>query len=201
MPGSVPPSHLIALPPSAPRIHGAFARSWASAVVRMCGWRVVGELPNLERVVLIAAPHTSGWDAVWGLLIKLALGLRVEIMAKQEIFWWPLGAALRWLGAFPVARGSTLGLVEQFTVRMRESQTMWLVLAPEGTRRKVDKWKSGFWRVAHDAGVPILAVSFHYPDKTITMGRVFHTSDDMDADLAQIREYYRAFAGKHATRA
>ena len=190
-------SHLIDLPPLVPRMHGAFARGCASAVLRLSGWRVVGQLPDIKRAVLIAAPHTSGWDAVWGLLFKLALGLRVEIMAKHEIFWWPLGAVMRWLGAFPVDRRSALGVVEQLTQRMRNSATCWLLIAPEGTRKRVDKWKTGFWRVAHHAGVPIIAVSFHYPDKTINMGRIFHTGADMDADLAAIREYYRRFVGKH----
>jgi 1-acyl-sn-glycerol-3-phosphate acyltransferase len=188
---------LIPLSPSAPRRHGAFVRGLARGVLRLFGWRVVGEFPDLPRVVMIAAPHSTGWDAVWGLLVKLALGLDIEFMAKRELFWWPLGNVLRFLGGFPVHRQSAVGVVEQLTQRMLEHPTLWLLIAPEGTRKRVAKWKSGFWRVAHDAGVPILSVGFHYPDRTITIGRVFHPGADMEADLRAIREYYRPFVGKH----
>jgi 1-acyl-sn-glycerol-3-phosphate acyltransferase len=188
-------SHLIALPPLAPRRRAPLLQRLASAALRLCGWRVTGEFPNLRRVVLIVAPHSSGWDAVWGMLVKLAIELNIEFMGKREIFWWPLGSLLRYLGGFPVDRSAALGVVEQATERMRSRETLWLALAPEGTRRRVGKWKTGFWRVAHDAGVPIVCVAFHYPERRIHIGRIVHPGDDMEADMRLIREYYQPFVG------
>lgn len=188
---------VIPLPPCAPRRHSAPTRRAAEWVLRLCGWRITGEFPDVPKLVVIAAPHSSGWDAVWGLLAKLALGLNIEFMGKREIFWWPLGPVLRFLGGFPVNRQAAGGVVEQLTVRMRDSDTLWLVLAPEGTRRRVGKWKSGFWRVARDAGVPICCAAFHYPEKRIHIGRVLTPGADFDADHAAIREWYRPYVGKH----
>jgi len=190
-------AHLIPLPPHAPRKHGAFSRRAAAMVLRLCGWRVTGAFPDLPRLVIIAAPHSSGWDAVWGMLIKLALGIDIEFMAKRELFWWPLSSLLRALGGFPVDRKSTLGVVEQLTERMRTHQHLWLVVAPEGTRRRVGKWKSGFWRVAHDAGVPVVCVAFHYPERRMHIGQRFEVGHDMEADMRAIRAYYQPFVGRH----
>lgn len=194
---SAVPAHLIALPLQAPRKPGAFSQRAAALVLRWCGWRVTGAFPDLPRLVIIAAPHSSGWDAVWGMLVKLALGLDVEFMAKREVFWWPLGSLLRALGGFPVDRSATVGVVEQLTERMRTHPRLWLAVAPEGTRRRVGKWKTGFWRVAHDAGVPVVCAAFHYPERRVHIGQSFEVGDDMDADMRAIREYYRPFVGRH----
>jgi 1-acyl-sn-glycerol-3-phosphate acyltransferase len=191
------PAHLIALPPQAPRKHGAFSRRAAALVLRWCGWRVTGEFPDLPRLVIIAAPHSSGWDAVWGMLVKVALGLDVEFMAKREVFWWPLGSLLRALGGFPVDRSATVGVVEQLTERMHKHPRLWLAVAPEGTRRRVGKWKTGFWRVAHDAGVPVVCAAFHYPERRVHIGQRFDVGDDMEADMRAIRDYYQPYVGRH----
>ena len=188
---------LIPVPQNLPRRHAPVTRRIAAAALRACGWRLTGEFPDVPRLVLIAAPHSSGWDAVWGLLAKIALGLSAEFMGKREIFWWPLGPVLRFLGGFPVNRQAAGGVVEQLTERMRRSEHLWLLLAPEGTRKRVGKWKSGFWRVARDAGVPILCVGFHYPEKRIHIGRVFTPTADFETDHAAIREWYRPYVGKH----
>jgi 1-acyl-sn-glycerol-3-phosphate acyltransferase len=193
---SVPP-HLIGVPPKAPRTHAPWLRKLAGGVLRICGWHVTGAFPDERRLVIIAAPHSSGWDAVWGLLVKLALGLHIEFMGKQEIFWWPLGSLLRFFGGFPVNRRAAGGVVGELTARMRSHDDLWLVIAPEGTRRRVEKWKSGFWRVARDAGVPICCAAFHYPEKRIHIGRVFTATDDFEADHAAIRAWYRPYVGKH----
>ena len=193
MSGSPVPS----LPPQAPATNHPVARSLARAVLRLFGWKVVGEFPDVPRLVMIAAPHSTGWDAVWGLLVKIALGLRIQFMAKRELFWFPLGPILSLLGAVPTDRHSAHGVVGQAVANFRNHAQFWLVLAPEGTRRKVDKWRSGFWHIAHDAGVPVQCVYFHYPEKTIGVGPLVHLSDDMAADMARLREYYKPWQGKY----
>lgn len=186
------------LPPKAPRSGGsAFSRWFARCVLRAGGWRMVGEWPDLEKVVVIAAPHSSAWDAVWGIAAKVAMGLDIVFIGKKEAFWWPLGWLLRQFGGVPVDRSAPGGVVEQVVAEMHRRERMWFVLAPEGTRRQVSKWKPGFWRIAKAAGVPVFCAWFHYPDRTIGLGPLVHLSDDMEADLVRIRELFRPYEGKH----
>jgi 1-acyl-sn-glycerol-3-phosphate acyltransferase len=185
------------LPIAAPRTGGPFTRWLGRCVLKLGGWRVVGRLPNETRLLILAAPHSSGWDAVWGLAAKLALGVRIEFMAKRELFWWPLGALLRALGAFPIDRSAASGVVQQMAERLRRESPLWLLLAPEGTRRRVDKWKSGFWHIARAANVPVHCAYFHYPSREIGLGATFTMTDDLDADMARVRAYYAQWQGKH----
>lgn len=185
------------LPVQMPRLRDGWQRRTCRAVLRLAGWSLVGEFPDVPKLVLIAAPHSSWWDGVWGLLIKVAIGAGVRFMGKQELFFWPLGALLRRLGGMPINRSSAQGVVEQMIDQFRQRDRLWLGIAPEGTRKPVKRWKSGFWRIAHEAGVPIFPVAFHYPDRIIRLGPLFDTSADMEADLARLRAFYAPFRGKH----
>jgi len=185
------------LPPQAPTRGSTFGRWFGRSLLRLGGWRVVGEFPDLPRMVIIAAPHSSGWDAYWGLAAKLALGLDMVFMAKQEIFIGPLGWLLRWFGGVPVDRRAPGGAAGQIAARIRQSERMWFVLAPEGTRRHVERWKSGFWHIARRAEVPVFCAWFHYPERTIGLGPLVELSDDLEADLARIRALYAPHVGKH----
>lgn len=185
------------LPPNAPRDGNAFSRWLGRSVLRLGGWTIAGEFPDVPRLVLLAAPHSSGWDAVWGLAAKLAMGVDITFMAKAELFRGPLGWLLRALGGLPIDRARAHGSVEQAASRIRNSERMWFVLAPEGTRKRVEHWKSGFWHIARAARVPVFCAWFHYPDRSIGLGQLFEMSGDVDADMARIRAYYRPFVGKH----
>jgi len=185
------------LPPLAPRTRHPMARRMARAILRLSGWRLEGTFADLPRLVLIAAPHSTGWDAVWGLLVKIALGLDIRFMAKQELFWWPLGPFLSALGAIPVDRASPKGAVGQAADYIRAHDTAWFLLAPEGTRRHVKTWKTGFWHIARAAGVPVQAIYFHYPDKRIGLGPTFEMTPDMKGDVERVREFYRPWMGKY----
>lgn len=187
-----------ALPPNAPR--AGTATLWqrgAMGLLRLSGWHIRGQWPDLPRMVVIAAPHSSAWDAVWGFAVKLAMDLGIVFMGKKEIFVGPLGWYLRHMGGVAVDRAAPVGVVEQAAQRLRDAERMWFVLAPEGTRRRVDQWKSGFWKIARAADVPVCCVAFHYPTKTIEIGPVLHCTDDLAADMARVREWYRPFMGKH----
>lgn len=193
---SVAASHP-AMPPNAPRIGGAVTRALGRAILRLGGWRIVGAFPDIPRMVIIVAPHSSAWDAIWGLAAKLALGVDIVFLAKAELFRGPVGWVLRWLGGRPVNRSRAHGVVEQAVDTLRKRDRRWLVLAPEGTRRRVDTWKSGFRHIARAAQVPVFCAAFHYPDRHIILGEVFAMSDDADADMARIRQWYRPFVGKN----
>jgi 1-acyl-sn-glycerol-3-phosphate acyltransferase len=187
-----------ALPPNAPRSGGnALARGLCSALFRVAGWRMVGEWPDVPRMVVIVAPHSSGWDAVWGLAAKVAMGLGIAFMGKKELFRGPLGWLLRKLGGFPVDRRPPGGIVEQVAQQLRDAERMWLVLAPEGTRKPVEHWKSGFWKIARKAQVPVFCAWFHYPDKTLGLGPMVELTDDLEADLVRIRAGFAGHVGKN----
>lgn len=178
------------LPASAPRTGNALGRCLGRFVLRLGGWRVRGEFPDLAHLVVIAAPHSSAWDAVWGLAVKLALGLRITFIAKQELFRWPLGPLLAAFGGVPVDRSAGKGLVQQMAMHIRSRPACWVVLAPEGTRKRVERWKTGFWHIAKAAQTPVLCASFHYPEKIIGIGPLVHLSNHLENDMRRLREFY-----------
>ena len=186
------------LPPNVPRVPRHRLSRWIGrSVLRLGGWRVVGEFPDLPRVVLIGAPHSSNWDGIWGFAAKLAVGLDIRILGKHQLFWGPLGPLMRALGIIAINRGAASGVVGQMAQQFRGADRFWLGIAPEGTRKPVARWKTGFWKIAHAAQVPVLPVYFHYPDRVIGIGPPFATSHDMEADLVRLREWYRPWQGKH----
>jgi 1-acyl-sn-glycerol-3-phosphate acyltransferase len=180
-----------------PQFPGSAWRHVFRAWVKASGWRLEGELPDVAKLVLIVAPHSSWWDGVHGLLFKVALGADITFMAKRELFRWPLGGLLRRLGGVPIERRAAHDVVEQMVDRFRANERLWLGIEPEGTRKAVVKWRSGFWHIAREAGVPILPGYFDYPRKVIGLGPLFQPTGDKDADIAALREFYRPFRGKH----
>jgi 1-acyl-sn-glycerol-3-phosphate acyltransferase len=192
-----PDTALPALPPSMPQFGHKRWRRICAWLLRRCGWRLVGELPDRAKLVLIAAPHSSWWDGVWGLLFRSALGVDVSFMAKSELFMGPLGWALRRVGGVPIERDTANGVVRQMTARFANSERLWLGIAPEGTRKYVTKWKNGFWHIAHAAQVPILPVYFDYPSRTVGLGPLFEPTADLAGDLARLRTFYAPWRGRH----
>ena len=184
------------LPPHVPQFPNHAWRKIFRGIVRISGWRLEGEFPDVPKAVLIAAPHSSWWDGVHGLLFKVALGVDISFMAKQELFVRPLGPLLRKLGGIPIERHAARGVVAQM-VRQFSRERFWLGVEPEGTRKRVAEWKSGFWRIAREAGVPIVPAYFDYPRKVIGLGPLFQPTEDMKADIAALRSFYVPFRGKH----
>jgi 1-acyl-sn-glycerol-3-phosphate acyltransferase len=185
------------LPPRMPQLRDTWRRRLCRGILRLCGWSLVGDFPNVPKLVLIVAPHSSWWDGIWGLLMKAAIGADVNFMAKRELFRGPLGRLLVKLGGMPINRGSAQGVVEQMVHQFDQREQLWLGIAPEGTRRHVTQWKSGYWRIARDAGMPVFPAAFNYPDKTIHLGPLFELGDDMAADMARLRAWYAPFRGKY----
>jgi 1-acyl-sn-glycerol-3-phosphate acyltransferase len=138
------------------------------------------------------APHTSNWDFTTGLWVKLALRLEVRFVAKHTLFCWPLGPVLRWLGGIPVDRQAASGFVGEIARGVREAEKMVLMVAPEGTRKRTEKWKSGFYRIAQEAGVPILLLRFDYPRRRVLLGPLFRPTGDYERDLAALRSHVDA---------
>ncbi len=185
------------LPDQCPEIAGSsWLRAAARFVNRFTSWRV-GPLPNIGKAVIIAAPHSSNWDGLFGVVGAYGIGVRINWMGKSQLFRWPLKSIMLKFGGMETDRSSSHGVVDQIADKLRAADRMWLVLAPEGTRKKVKKWRTGFWHIAKKAGVPIVCGFLHYPDKRIGFGPIIWPSDDMQADLEKLYAYYSQFQGKN----
>lgn len=167
----------------------------AKFLTRLFGWRVEGTLPDLPKFIVIGAPHTSNWDFV--LFLGLALHLRADprFMGKSELFRGPLGGFFRWCGGYPVDRSKSQGLVDQMVEAFRANERFILVITPEGTRSKVNEWKTGFYHIAKGAGVPLVLGFIDGARKAYGLGRTFFLTDDMEADMKAIQAYYAGIVG------
>lgn len=176
---------------SVPRTQRPFRRWLGRTVLAHYGWTLDMQLPDEPQLVVLAAPHTSNWDFVFAVATIFALDLRIALMAKHTLFRWPFGAFFRWAGLIPVNRSAPQGAVGEMTRAFAQNPQLVIGLAPEGTRRRVEKWKSGFWQIARAAQVPIACAYLDYERKVAGANLVLRPSDDYEADLARIREYYR----------
>lgn len=166
----------------------------ARAILRISGWTVVGEAPAHPKAVIIAAPHTSNWDGVWLLVCKVALDMKLHFFAKHTLFWWPLGPLLKSMGAIPVVRSTSGANVDRIVRLFERNETLHLALAPEGTRRWKPYWRTGFYRIARAARVPIVMAFIDYRHKRAGIGPVIVNHDDVQATLAAIRAFYATCA-------
>ena len=160
------------------------------------GWRIDGTMPNEPKFVLIVAPHTSNWDFPLGVAALFAFGFRVSFMGKHTLFRGPLAIPMKWLGGIPVERAVKRDRVSESVAAFKASEKLILVIAPEGTRTYVAAWKTGFYHVAHGAGVPIVPVAFDFGRKVIRVGEPLLPTGDRDADISKLREYFRTSTGK-----
>lgn len=176
--------------PQVPRRGGALRAAFGRGVLRLMGWRLVGELPDLPKFVITAAPHSSNWDFVIGIATVFAIRLDVRFVGKAELFRGPLGWLMRRLGGLPVDRHRPEGFVEQIVRLFQAHSQLVLAMAPEGTRKPVERWKSGFYRIALGAGVPIVPGFFDNARREVGFGAAFHPSGDAAQDLATLRAFY-----------
>lgn len=183
-----------------PRRHSRIAPRLASGLLSAAGWRVEGELPARPRFVVIVAPHTSSWDFLFAVLAMLATDLRVSWLGKHTRFRFPFGPILRGLGGEPVDRTAPERAVGAAIERFAERPQWVLGLAPEGTRRRVDQWKTGFHRIAVGAGVPIVPVWIDYHAREVGVGAPFTPGPDEAADIAALRALFHKEMARHPER-
>ena len=189
---------VLPLPPTAPKAKPSPRLQKMSAfMLRRLGWRMQGEWPDVKKMVVIAAPHSSAWDVIIGLLVMQASGVQFVFMGKQEAFVGPIGSLLRHFGGIPVNRAQPGGIIEQVVDKFNQSERMWFALSPEGTRKAVVNWKTGFWKIAKQANVPVCCAYFHFPDKVLGVGPLIELSDNMQADIDKIRAWYKPYQGRN----
>ena len=177
-----------------------FLRAFSRITLRLTGWTVEGQLPDkATKSVLIAAPHTSNWDLPYTLMLAFSLRLRVYWMGKQSLFRTPFGGLMRWLGGIPVNRGQAGNLVALSAQAMRDADgPMQLIIPPEGTRGKTRHWKTGFYFIAQQAGVPIMLAFVDYGRKVGGLGPAFEPTGDIEQDMVRIKAFYAPIQGKNA---
>ena len=157
---------------------------------RLVGWRTEGVVPAERRFVLIAAPHTSNWDAVVMLLAARIFQLDLAWFIKESWFFFPLGSLLRALGAVPIDRSARHGVVDRAIERFAASKELILAVPPEGTRKRAPTWKTGFYHIAHGAHVPIVLGYLDYGRKVAGLGPAFTPTGNLHADFEVFRAFY-----------
>jgi len=165
---------------------------------RRSGWTIRGEFPyHIPKMVLAAGPHTSAWDFIVGLAIKHQLKIKHgHFLGKKELFDGPFGWFFRKMGGIPVDRSSSTGMVQQVAHEFSRQDHFILAMSPEGTRKRVDKLKTGFYHIAKEAHVPILPIGFDFLKKEIIIGEPLIPSNE-EADLKHIISFLGACHGKH----
>jgi 1-acyl-sn-glycerol-3-phosphate acyltransferase len=180
-----------------PRRHSRFWRWFGRTYLRLAGWRIEGQLPNLPRFVVAVAPHTSNWDFPTGVAVMFALDFKLSYIGKHTLFRPPFGALFRWMGGIPVDRSVPNGMVDSSVKAFAKSGQLALVIAPQGTRKPVPRFKTGFLRIARGAGVPVLLVALDYATKSVRLGPLVFPGEDIEAERERIERHFSAFKGKH----
>jgi len=176
---------------------GVILQSTANWILKVCGWTLVGTVPNFNKFVFVAASHTSNWDGYWLIIYKLALNIKLRFLAKHTLFWWPLGSLLRWFGAMPIDRRKSGTVVDDLVKAFRDEESLILALAPEGTRKWKPHWKTGFYHIAMRADVPVIMAYIDYKTRTMGIGITLYPSGDVEKDLSIIRKFYEPFVPRH----
>lgn len=159
-------------------------------ILRLIGWTTRGEELEHQRFVLIGAPHTSNWDFPLMLMVVLKLRLRVYWMGKHTLFPFPFAGLMKWLGGIPIDRSRSHNVVNETVRQYAERDELVVLIPPEGTRKKVERWKTGFYHIASNAGVPILLGYVDAAKKEAGFADFFTPTGDADKDMAAIRAFY-----------
>jgi 1-acyl-sn-glycerol-3-phosphate acyltransferase len=168
----------------------------ARFVVRILGWQLVGEPPDVPKYVMIGAPHTSGWDFPIMLAIRFAFKVEWVWMGKDSLFRGPLGLFCRRMGGIPIDRSSRRNVVKQAVRAFQHREKMVMVISPEGTRGRTDRWKTGFYYIALGANVPLVFGFADFERKAAGFGPTLMPSGDIEADMVIIRDFYKDIKGK-----
>lgn len=164
-------------------------------VINISGWTIKGKIPDEEKIVLIAAPHTSNWDFILAIFAVLGLNIKVRWLGKHSLFKPGFKKLFVWLGGIPVYRDNPSTLIEDVVNIVKKEKSIVIAITPEGTRKKVKRWKTGFLRIAKQTQSKIILISIDAPTKSIEIGKVFKPTGNNEEDLMYIQKYYSTFRG------
>ncbi len=165
-------------------------RNFARLLMKLLGWGVEGGESPVRHVVVVAAPHTSNWDLFYTLLSAASINVPIWFMMKHTVFWWPLRILWYYLGGVAIDRTASNSVVSQMVGIIRNSERMHLVMTPEGTRKHVEYWKTGFYYIALEAGIPMWPWYINYKTKRTGSGELIYPTGDIEADFERIRAFY-----------
>ncbi len=170
---------------------------WAWLLHRVMGFSTEETVEQPDKFVIALAPHTSNWDFLLGMLFCWSTGFHCNFIMKSEWFFWPVGGLMRKLGGIPVRRDRRNNLTSQLAAEARRSKQFRLCITPEGTRKLQTRWKSGFYYIALEAGIPILLYGLDYKRKLLCCTKIVYPTGDAEREISEIKQYFADFTGKH----
>ena len=173
-------------------------KKFSKWLLNLLGWKTIGEVPaEHSKLLIIEAPHTSNWDYLFGMLAITSIGIKVNVVIKKELFFWPFGLLLKKLGGIPLDRSGNLSKVDSLAALFREKDELNMAITPEGTRSLSTRWKRGYYYIAEKAGVPILLTAIDYKQKTGIFGPVLYPTGNYKEDFKIIEAFYKGKVAKH----
>ena len=177
-----------------------FVQWLGRSLLSVLGWKVLGEIGEEhtnKNLVVIVAPHTSNWDGILGVAAIAGLDARISFIGKDTAFKYGLGAFLKYMGGIPIDRSNPGGVINDAIEKIKKMNGTLLGMAPEGTRSKVEAWKTGFLRIAEGIDAKIIPASIDFATKEILLGKVFVPSGDNKKDIRDLQDYYKVFTARH----
>ena len=172
-----------------PRMGNGLTRWIGDIILKSMGWSLHGKLPNLKKVIIIGGPHTSNWDLFLAMGSMLSIGLKFSWMMKKEAFFWPLGGLWKALGGISIDRGAKIDVVGQVKTFFEANDKVWLGLTPEGTRSKVERYKTGYLRMAKGLDVPLFIAGIDSVNKRVVLDKLWEPKGDIETENAAIKAY------------
>ncbi|WP_342774046.1 1-acyl-sn-glycerol-3-phosphate acyltransferase [Muriicola soli] len=163
---------------------------------RLWGWELIGSFPEITKCVVIVAPHTSWVDFIIGVLVRSIVGKEVHFIGKHSLFKPPFGWIFRSLGGTPIDRSKNSDTVASTVEIFKQKEVFRLALSPEGTRKKVEKWKTGFYYIARQAGVPVVMVALDFGKKQVKISQPVFPTINKEADFELYKEFFKGVVGK-----
>lgn len=193
-------SRAFTLGPLVPRRGNRFTSWLGLFALWIIGWRMRGNFPDVRKGLIIVAPHTSNYDALLAVVSIMAMRLQAFFFVKDSAFVWPIGGLMRWFGALPVDRENSKDVVGFCVKQYQSKDALIMAINPEGTRKASPSWKTGFYWMAHKAGVPIIMIGFDYARREIVLLDTFMPTGNIDEDLPQIIAAFKDIAPRHPDR-
>lgn len=172
---------------------------WLAKLIyfKILGWDLENNFdPSIKKCLVIVAPHTSNFDFFIGILVRKIMNVHIDFIGKQELFRWPYGWYFRKIGGSPVDRSKNQKKVDAIVELFKEHEIFRLALSPEGTRKKVERWKTGFYFIALEAEVPIIMASFDFRKKLVKISHAFYVTGNFEEDFSRILNYFKGVEGK-----
>ncbi len=167
---------------------------------KIIGWEIVGNTTfskdTINKAIIVAVPHTSWHDFYIGILLRRVVRVKTNFVGKKELFTWPFGYFFRALGGVPLNRSKNENKVEAIAKEFKRHDEFRITFAPEGTRKKVEDWRTGFYYIAKEANVPIIMFTLDFENKQNKVSEPFYPSDDIEADFAFMKAFYKGVKGK-----